>query len=127
MPPTTRSIQGRLPNTTSSSPYVQAGPSRGSTQQGPSPRATNATTSDVVSNDDDDDDDDASEEEEEDDEEEDDRNEEESDDEDDSDSDDDNDDIPTKILKIFAIAEPNGLIESEIRTDAVNAQANQAS
>jgi hypothetical protein len=112
MPPTTRSIQGRLPNTTSSSPYVQAGPSRGSTQQGPSPRATNATTSDVVSNDDDDEDD---------------RNEEESDDEDDSDSDDDNDDIPTKILKIFAIAEPNGLIESEIRTDAVNAQANQAS
>jgi hypothetical protein len=98
MPPTTRSMQGRLSSITqSSSPYVQAGPSLGSTQQGPSPRATNATASDVESSDDDD-------------------------------SDDDDDDIPTKILKIFAIAEPNGLIESEIRDEAaVNAQVNQAS
>jgi hypothetical protein len=122
MPPTTRSMQGRLSNITqSSSPYVQAGPSLGSTQQGPSPRATNATASDVESSDDDE----ASEEEED----ESSSGEEESDEEDgEDDSDDDDDDIPTKILKIFAIAEPNGLIESEIRDEAaVNAQVNQAS
>jgi hypothetical protein len=121
MPPTTRSMQGRLSNITqSSSPYVQAGPSWGSTQQGPSPRATNATASDVVSSDDDD----ASEEEEDESssgEEESGEEGDEEDDEEDDDEDDEEDDVQTKILEIFAVAEPNGLIESEMITTENNA------
>lgn len=117
MPPTTRAMQGRLPST--SSPQVQAGPSRSTTQQASSQRASHAPVTGGVGGDDDDDDDDDEEEDDDDD----------SDDSDeDSDSDDDDDDVPTKILKIFAIAEPNGLTEPEMRSEqAQNDQANSSS
>jgi hypothetical protein len=123
MAPTTRSMQGRPSGTSqASSPQAQAGPSRGTTQQGTSQRTTTAAgtrgshaeSSDEEDDDDDDDDDD----------------DEEDDDEDDSeddgeDSDDENDDVRAKVLKIFATAEPNGLIKSEIMSPAfIQNQAN---
>jgi hypothetical protein len=124
MPPTTRSMQGRLPNTSPSSPYVQVGASRSTTQQAPSQRATHATSADVVSSDDDE----ASEEDEEEDEEEEDDDDDEDEDEEDEvdgsgdeEESDEEDDIKTKVFKIFAVAEPNGLTESEIRSTGYDA------
>jgi hypothetical protein len=122
MPPTTRSMQGRLPGTSqASSPQAQAGPSRGTAQQDTSQRTTTAAVTkgshpESSDEDDDDDDDDDSEDDEE----------EDSDDDDDNDasnnsrneasgySDDEDDDVRSKVLKIFATAEPNGLTRSEI-------------
>ena len=129
MPPTTRSMQGRLSGTSqASSPQAQAGPSRGAVQQGTSQRVitaavnkgSNAESSDEDEEEDDeqDDDDDGGEDGE---------NSDDDDDDDDDDeasnnarsasreySDDDDDDVKTKVLKIFATTEPNGLTKSEI-------------
>lgn len=136
MPPTTRSMQGRLSGTSqASSPQVQAGPSRGAVQQGASQRTmtagatrgSHAESSDEEDDDDDDDDDN--------DDDDDDGSEDDSDDSDDDDgndtreySDDDDDDVLSKVIKIFATAEPNGLTKSEMFDQAViQTQANRAS
>ena len=118
-------MQDRLSGTSqASSPQAQAGPSRGAVQQGTSQRAmtaaatrgSNAESSDEEDDDDDDDDED----------DDDDGSEDDSDDSDDGDrnqaseySDDDDDDVTSKVLKIFATAEPNGLTKSEIIDTAV--------
>ena len=125
MPPTTRSMQGRLSGTSqASSPQAQAGPSRGAVQQGTSQRVITAAVnkgSDAESSDEDEEEDD----------EQDDGDDswedgEEGDDDDDDEasnnarsasreySDDDDNDVKTKVLKIFATTEPNGLTKSEI-------------
>lgn len=124
MPPTTRSMQGRLSGTSqASSPQVQAGPSRGAVQQGTSQRVATATVnrgSNAESSDEDEDDDDDDDDDDEDDD----------DSEDDGeDSDDDEDNVATHILKIFAMVEPNGLVKSEIVDQEVisELQANNSS
>jgi len=149
MPPTTRSMQGRLSSTSqASSPYVQAGPSRGTAQPGTPQRIARGPVSgggDNPSSDDDDDDDD---EDEDDDDEGEDDDDDESDEEDDNDGndatnnapnspnndtdsysdDDDQNSVWSKVIKIFATGEPNGLTKSEI-TDPrfAQSQANEAS
>lgn len=132
MAPTTRSMQGRPSGSSqASSPQVQAGPSRRPAQQGTPQRIVGAAANkgfEVVSSDEDEDDDDEEEDGEDDDEDDDD--EEEDSDEDDAGnySDDEVDPIRTRVLKIFAMAEPNGLIKSEIiDAQIVQAQANTAS
>ena len=116
MPPTTRSMQGCLSGTSqASSPQGQAGPSRGTAQQGTSQRTTTAAAtrgSHAESSDEDDDDD------------EDDDEDDDDDDDDDDDESDDNDEnnIPAAILKIFAMVEPNGLVKSEIADDELISQ-----
>ena len=131
MAPTTRSMQGRLSGTSqASAPQALAGPSRGTVQQGTSQRVataavnrgSNAESSDEDEDDDDDDDDD-------DDEEDDDDEDDDDSGDDGGDSDDDEDDVATRILKIFAMVEPNGLVKSEIvNKDVISEdQANNSS
>jgi hypothetical protein len=119
VPPTTRSMQGRLSSTShASSPRVQAGSSRSLAQQGTPQRTVTAAANrddDVENSDDDDDDDDDNEHDSDDnphDDEED--EEEESNDEDDDSSDDEENSISSRVFDIFAITEPNGLTKSEI-------------
>lgn len=121
MPPTTRSMQGRLSGTSqASSPQAHAGPSR-AVQQGTPQRAMTAAVtrgSHAESSDEDEDDesgdDDDNDDDDDDDDDEDDEDDDGDSDDDGEDSDDDENNVTTHILKIFAMVEPNGLVKSEI-------------
>lgn len=117
MPPTTRSMQGRLSGTSqASSPQAQAGSSRAVQQGTPQRAMTAAVTRGSHAESSDEDEDDESGDDDNDDDDDDDGDEEDDDDSDDDgeDSDDDENNVTTHILKIFAMVEPNGLVKSEI-------------
>jgi len=128
-------MQGRPSGTSqASSPQIQAGPSRITAQQGTPQRTAGTTVSrggdNVSSEDEDDDDDDDDDDEDDDDEDEDDDGDDDSDDDDDDDDTSDQDDNPirSRVFKIFATAEPNGLTKSElIKPGVVQNQANRSS
>lgn len=128
MAPTTRSTKGRSSaGSKASSPQVQAGPSRGVSQQGPSQRVAGAPVSSgtlaVESDEDEDDDDEDEDEDDEEDESEDDDEESEDESDDDNGNDDNNQQQEAgntgpnprmDLLKLFASTEPNGLTTVEI-------------
>ena len=128
-------MQGRLSSTShASSPRVQAGSSRSPAQQGTSQRTVIAAANRGGVDEGSDDDDDNNDEDDSDDDNGDEDDDDESDEEDDGGSDghydsgDNENSVQSRVLKIFAIGEPNGLTMSEIVDPrVVQNQANEAS